>query len=76
MKYTESDSDHDKLKEAVDTMLQVLKYVNDAMNQLAVIGFKVFTSDLLLLYQIKLTNIFLRYSYEKYIVEGQLHIML
>ena len=45
VKYTESDSDHDKLKEAVDTMLQVLKYVNDAMNQLAVIGFKVFTSD-------------------------------
>ena len=50
MKYTESDSDHDELKEAVDTMLQVLKYVNDAMNQLAVIGFKVIISDLLLPY--------------------------
>ncbi|XP_076323895.1 guanine nucleotide exchange factor DBS isoform X2 [Tachypleus tridentatus] len=39
LKYTDDETAQEELQEALDTMLDVLKYVNDSMHQVAITGF-------------------------------------
>ena len=41
LKYTNDDASKGELKDALQTMLGVLKYVNDIMHQVAITGFPV-----------------------------------
>ena len=41
LKYTESSLGSDELQAALDTILGVLKYVNDIMHQVAITGYNV-----------------------------------
>ena len=43
LRYTQNDAGSDELQEALDTMLSVLKYVNDIMHQIGITGFNVST---------------------------------
>lgn len=41
LRYTQDDTGSEDLQEALDTMLSVLKYVNDIMHQVGITGYNV-----------------------------------